>query len=405
MSTSTGGTDDTVATPPRRRLVLTPASRIEPEPVVWAWADQGEGRIPSGAVVVAAGREGTGKSSFGIWLAAQVTRGRLAGTLHGQPASVIYVAVEDSWKYTLVPRLIAAGADLNLVYRVEVAVDEAETSTLCLPVDNRLLEQAVREHGVALVVLDPLMSTIGAGIDTHRERDTRTALDPLAAMADRTRAVVLGIAHFSKAQGTDASTLITGSGAFKNVARAIFAFARDTDGTSVMSQTKNSLGRSDLPSLAYTIETAVVETRKGPAEVGRFVFLGEADRHVSDILAGTDADNEDDRRDAARWLRAYLTDNGGEADAVDVYAAGAKAGFSKDALKRAKKRVKAAARKSDMDAGWMWVLSPDLEGSAKGAGVPRNQNPAPFAPFAPFETPFEPDLFDELSPAHQGAAA
>lgn len=53
-----------------RRLVLTPARQIAPAPVVWAWTDAGAGRIPAGAVVVAAGREGTGKSSFGIWLAA-----------------------------------------------------------------------------------------------------------------------------------------------------------------------------------------------------------------------------------------------------------------------------------------------------------------------------------------------
>jgi len=213
--------------------------------------------------VVAAGREGTGKSSFGIWLAAQVTRGQLRGAWWGQPAGVIYVAIEDSWRHTLVPRMIAAGADLDLVYRAEVAVvDQLRTATLCLPADNQLLEAAVREHQVALV-LDPLLSVIGAGIDTHRERDTRLALDPLARLADRSGAVVLGIAHFSKAASTDASTLITGSTAFRNVARAIFGFAGDDDGAHVLSQTKNSLGRSDLPSFAYTVESVTVATRPG----------------------------------------------------------------------------------------------------------------------------------------------
>ena len=33
---------------PARRLVLTPASEIEPEPVVWAWEDDGAGRIRPG---------------------------------------------------------------------------------------------------------------------------------------------------------------------------------------------------------------------------------------------------------------------------------------------------------------------------------------------------------------------
>ena len=30
----------------QRRLVLTPASEIEPEPVIWAWEDNGAGAFP-----------------------------------------------------------------------------------------------------------------------------------------------------------------------------------------------------------------------------------------------------------------------------------------------------------------------------------------------------------------------
>jgi hypothetical protein len=112
---------------PARRLVLTPASEIEPEPVVWAWEDEGAGRIPAGSVGLFAGREGTGKSSFLIWLTAKITTGTLPGSLTS-PRPVIYVAVEDSWKYTIVPRLMASGADLTKVYRAEVQVLEAAPS-------------------------------------------------------------------------------------------------------------------------------------------------------------------------------------------------------------------------------------------------------------------------------------
>src|SRR5699024_3081841 len=49
---------------PSRRARITWASQIEPEPVVWAWRDGEHGRIPAGSLSVAAGREGTGKSSF-----------------------------------------------------------------------------------------------------------------------------------------------------------------------------------------------------------------------------------------------------------------------------------------------------------------------------------------------------
>jgi KaiC/GvpD/RAD55 family RecA-like ATPase len=292
-----------------RALVLTPASEITPVPVVWAWEDDDAGRIPAGSFGLFAGREGTGKSSFLIWKAAQITRGELPGAWKGIPRAVFYVAVEDSWKHTIVPRLMAAGADLTRVYRAEVetATSETvpETVTLSLPADNRLLEEAVREYDVALVAVDPLMSAISDSLDTHVNRQVRRALDPLAALADRTGAVIAGIAHFNKSTGTDASSLITASGAFKDVARYIFAFAvDDADGLHVITQTKNSLGRSGLPSLAYQITEATVETPTGDAKVGRFVLDGKTDRNVRDILAAQGA--SDDQRDELARAKVYL---------------------------------------------------------------------------------------------------
>ncbi|MDH6460891.1 hypothetical protein M2302_001057 [Micromonospora sp. A200] len=385
MATTDGGPEEKAS---RRRLVLTPASDIEPEPVVWAWEDDPDGltpnsgRIPLGSLSVSAGREGTGKSSFGIWLAAKITRGELPGALYGRPMAVIYAAVEDSWKHTLVPRLMAAGADLNKVFRVEVVEDEADGVTLSLPTDNSLLEREIKRVGAALLVLDPLMSTIGAGIDTHRERDVRVALDPLARLADRSRCVVLGIAHFNKGSGTDPSSLITGSGAFKNVPRSVFGFAKDGDGDRVMTQTKNSLGRLDLPSLSYQIEGTDVPTRHGPAHVGRLVWLGHSDRSVTDILNERgDAEDQEERKDAAEWLKGYLTDNGGEAAAVDVFKAGEKVGFSKDALKRAKKPAGVKSEKTGMDAGWMWRFkdAPEEREGSEGSKGADALGTAPFA--------------------------
>ncbi|BBH17535.1 hypothetical protein Back2_18220 [Nocardioides baekrokdamisoli] len=349
-----------------RTLRLTRASDIDPEPVVWAWKDGGEGRIPSGSLVMAAGREGTGKSSFGIWKAARISTGTLPGNLYGGPRVVFYVAVEDSWSHTLVPRLMAAGADLSRIYRVDAVRSDDSEVTLSLPTDNKQLEAAIAEHAAALVVIDPLMSVMGEGIDTHKNREVRRALDPLALMASSTGAIILGIAHFGKSNGSDPASLISGSGAFKDVPRAIFGFARDESeddaGRRVMSQVKNSLGRDNLPSLTYAIETAAIATPRGQAETGRLVFTGTSDRSVEQILreSGRDPDAADEASEAAEWLKGYLSEHGGSSGAGETIKAGAAAGIGKTALTRARKAAGVVTSKAGFGSGWVWSLSDSL---------------------------------------------
>jgi hypothetical protein len=372
---------------PARRLLLTPASEIKAEPVIWGWEDgESNGRIPAGSLGLAAGREGTGKSSYAVWLAAQVTTGSLPGSLAGEPRSVIYVAVEDSWKFTIVPRLMAVSADLSRVFRAEVETIDGDTVTLSLPADNKVLAEAIDNHGVALVVLDPLMSAINDALDTHVNRQVRQALDPLARIADQTGAMLLGIAHFNKSSSTDASSLVTGSGAFKDVARYIFAFATDPgDGIQVITQTKNSLGRSDLPSLAYRIVSATVPTAKGDANVGRFVPDGETDRNVTEILTVMNSApaERDEKTRAEGYLKKALAAGPRRTKEVEEEAREVH-GISQRTLNRARAdlRIPAAKRnsgafgKDGRRASQWWIALPEHEGDLKAEYRPSEDEAA-----------------------------
>ena len=346
-----------------RRIRLTPASAIKPRPVRWTWTN----RIPAGEFTLTPGRGGIGKSTFHVWMIAHLTRGTLDGVHLGEPKPCIIAAAEDSWARTIVPRLIAAGADMALVYRVDVVTETDDGVSISLPRDVDGLIEEIDRVGAALLSVDPVMSVISYSLDSHKDADVRQALTPLARLADATGCAVLGNAHFNKSAGSDPLALVMGSAAFGNVARAALGFARDTeadDGSCVISQVKNNLGRVDLPSLRYRIDTAWIDTNEGPAEVGQLVMLGESDRSVADILRdkGTDEDKAE-RNEVDQWLIRYLTDGGGQALAAEVIVAARRAGHSENAVKKARSRIKATSERTGFgkDAFYTWVLMDSMD--------------------------------------------
>src|ERR1035437_8263960 len=99
-----------------RHVVLTSAASIKPRPVFWLWKN----RLALGTLGLLAGREGVGKSTLGYWIAARITQGDRCGCFAGTPKAVLVCATEDSWEHIIVPRLMAAGADLTRLYLVGV---------------------------------------------------------------------------------------------------------------------------------------------------------------------------------------------------------------------------------------------------------------------------------------------
>ncbi|MFJ8935374.1 AAA family ATPase [Streptomyces sp. NPDC102365] len=340
--------------PPRRRIVLTPASAVRMRRVRWLWDTSPEGvpphshgRIPMHSLTIAAGGPGLGKSQFAIWMAAQITRGTLPGELFGSPRSVIYASTEDSWAYTIAPRLVAAGADMDRVFHIAVHDDETLHARLTLPSDISLLGEACETYSVALLVADPLLSMIDDKVDDYRAREVRAALEPLVSMADRYCFTILGLAHFTKSGAADPLSRIAGSGAFGQLVRAAVVFSRIEDGEDgedrrVLSQVKNNLGREGLPSFEYRIQSASVDTPEGPTDTSRFVLGPESLTSVTEQMSnsGRTPEENDATNEAASWLRGHLTDHGGTDEMKTIKAVGVKEGYSSSALDRAKRKLK-----------------------------------------------------------------
>jgi hypothetical protein len=286
-------------------------------------------------------------------MAARITTGTLPGELWGKPRGVIYAATEDSWQYTIAPRLVAAGADLERVFRIEVQDDERPRARLTLPMDTSLVGKAAEAYDVALLIADPLLSLIDKGINDYRAAEVREALEPLVAAAERHRFTILGLAHFTKAGGSDPVSRVAGSGAFGQLIRSLIAFAkeegdREQPGRFVMSLAKNNLGREGLPSHEYGIQPAIVETEEGPSYVSRFVLGAETHTSVREVMrdeATPDA-NRGETNETVSWLRGYLADQGGEVLAAEVKKAARKDGISESTLQRARRKTCVSVRQT-----------------------------------------------------------
>jgi hypothetical protein len=173
------------------------------------------------------------------------------------------------------------------------------------------------------------------------------------------------------------------------VARGIFAFATDpADDTQVITQTKNNLGRSTLPSLACRIISATVPTKKGDADVGRFTFGSESDRSVQDILASSGSTAEAAEKTRAEdFLRTALADGPRRTKDVEEEAKQIH-GIATRTLERARGTLRIPAaqrptgepRNKDDPAATEWRLAlPGHEGDLAGAG-PDRQRPQPGTP-------------------------
>lgn len=361
-----------------RNPVLTPASLIKSTRQRWLWED----RIPLGSVSIFAGRGGEGKSSFALHLLAELNHGRLEGDFLGRPTSAIVVALEDDWGTVMKPRLVAAGADLDSVYKLSVAttMDEVTRETaVSLPLDIDLIRSAVEETAASVIVLDPATSLMAG--DMNKREDARRSLDALLQLAQDTNCTFILVVHFGKGTG-NVSEKISGSHALRDAARSVLLFATDEEsGQRVVSLDKSNYSRGGSSSFAFDLVDTSVETDDGDtAHVARVHFLGDTDISVSDIV-NRGRDDDEERSESERWLIGLLEDAGGSATASDIKKAAMSDGMSWDSLKRASLRITTKAKQLGKNGRWLWTL--DLtKGSSKGAKGARAQEPAPFAPFA-----------------------
>ncbi len=291
--------DPSTPTAPAHGLVTVRLADVKREELRWLWQD----RLPLGKLSILAGNPGLGKSTLSLDAAARVSTGRPwpdgSPTIKGD---VLIFSCEDGIADTILPRSENAGADLARVHAVTGvrrpgAKSEAAFS---LSEDLDLLESALRTWPeVRLIIIDPIGAYVGR-VDSHKDAEVRSVLGPLAALADRYSAAVLGLMHLSKSQLSSALYRLIGSIAFVAAARSALLVTEDPDDAErrLVVPIKCNLARRP-PGLAYRIDGTPPRLvwDAAPINVDADTLLAR----LAESKAGAE-----DNLDPVGWLRELL---------------------------------------------------------------------------------------------------
>ena len=335
-------------------VVLLCGSDLKPEPVQWLWRDW----LALGKLHLLAGAPGQGKTTIAIAFAATVTSGgRWPDGSRCMPGNVLVWSGEDDPADTLLPRLIASGGDRSRVYFVDSTRIDGELQSFDPARDMKALQaQAEKIGNVRLIIVDPIVSAVTG--DSHKNTETRRALQPLVDLASNMGAALLGITHFSKGgQGGDPSQRVLGSVAFTAVARVVLVAAKvkAEDGTEdrrILARSKSNIGPDD-GGYEYHLE----QSEPLPGIDACYVTWGVAVKGSARELLSDPNEQETEGQSAVEsasgFLREMLKD--GLTPFKTIEAEGKDAGLSLASIRRASHAIGVVKKKGV--GGWYWKLN------------------------------------------------
>ncbi|MBX9835902.1 MAG: AAA family ATPase [Burkholderiaceae bacterium] len=366
-------------------VVLECGTSLRPKPVLWLWRNW----LALGKFHLLAGAPGQGKTTIALSMAATITSGaRWPDGTSCKPANVIFWSGEDDPADTLVPRLMAAGADLSRCFFIQGTSRDGEV----VPFDpsrdlGQLLAAIEKIGGVSLVAIDPVVSAVTG--DSHKNTEVRRALQPLVELASACNCAVLGITHFAKGgQGSDPSQRVVGSVAFTAVARVVLVAAKvknDGDGqdTRILARSKSNIGPDD-GGFQYQLEQC--EPIPG-IHASRIAWGKPVDGSARELLTDPNEDQFENGadNDVAGFLRGVLAD--GPVPAKTVFSEASGAGYSRDQIQRTARKIGVDRRKAGMSGGWVWALDTEdsAEGGTKVAKIAHFRNVPPSPPSGEME--------------------
>jgi hypothetical protein len=334
------------------KMALTPPSNgnaitlrcmkdVKAEPVKWLWKPY----IAIGKLTLLEGDPGIGKSWVTLAMATAISRGKgLPGQAATEPGSVILASAEDGLGDTIRPRLDTMKTDVSRIHAIDGAVtfDDAGFA---------LIESYIIEVKPVLLIIDPLVAYLGAGMDFHRANETRPVMARLAKLAEKYQLAILPVRHLAKGGQNKAIYRGIGSIDFTAACRSVLLAGCDAEDGQNMAivHIKSNLAQKG-PSQGYQLKD------------DGFYWTGESTLTSSQILADDGRGIVSELDEAIAFLKDELAD--GPVPAKNIYRDAEDAAISKRTLNRAKAQMGIiTGRKGEKGkrggGGWTWELPSD----------------------------------------------
>jgi hypothetical protein len=338
---------------------------IQPVEIDWLWPE----RIAAGKFTLLAGAPDGGKSQIAAYIAATVSNGGAwpFGEGKAQQGAVIWLSAEDDAADTTVPRLIAAGANRNLIFELQSIV-RAEDRLRPFNVANDLealadvIKRIKAQTGVPVrvIVIDPISAYMGGNSQTNswKNSDVRNTMTPLNDFVAKVGISTIAITHFKKGRD-DENVLnkVIDSVALPALSRATWLVAPEKDdggnltGRRLFLTGKKNIGRP-VAGLAYKIvEKLINNGRGGTMPAPKVEWAGIVAATADDAFTGNSGKAAGKLEAAEDFLQLVLAD-GPLSDREIRKRAGEKHRWR--TLQRAKEKLGIISKKIGFDGQWYW---------------------------------------------------
>jgi AAA domain len=268
--------------PLQGRGLVKSLSGLRREMVRWLWP----GYLAFHELTQMDGEKGQGKTFLTDDVTARATRGLPMPCYEDavcDPINVLILTDEGHAESTVLPRLEAAGADLDRVFIPDIKVERGRApELLLLPRAAHKVGEMIRAANAGLVIWDPITDFLEESIQSHNDASVRRALRPMGIELHKHICAGLALRHMNQNRSQDAKYRGSGSGAFQNRARVHLVTGEiptgfPGGGQFGLAMVDNNIMPRVRGSLAYSIVDSDIQGDDQGNMVGRVEWHGLVD--------------------------------------------------------------------------------------------------------------------------------